>query len=253
MILRRFIDHVKTQNWTAVALDFVIVVFGVFIGIQVSNWNDARAERRSEASIIQRLHTEVAAVEAAYETDRTRERIIRERLYGIRKILLGMEDVRPLTFEECRSIGNSHAPFIPNLDVPVVQEMLSTGQLSVIRSDALRNAVSALHRANQIRMLDVDTYTRRGAYLPRDFPALLPYHLEPADDPNDEDGYTPGYLCDTAAMKADPEFVNNFGENVSHYATAGNIIRRNAPVLSALHAAVDVELGVTHAVQETAQ
>ncbi len=45
MILRRVIEHVKAQNWTAVALDFVIVVVGVFIGIQVSNWNAARANQ----------------------------------------------------------------------------------------------------------------------------------------------------------------------------------------------------------------
>ena len=46
MLLRRVIDHVKTQNWTAVALDFVIVVVGVFIGIQVANWNDRGAQMR---------------------------------------------------------------------------------------------------------------------------------------------------------------------------------------------------------------
>ncbi|HRX38735.1 MAG TPA: hypothetical protein P5072_04805, partial [Parvularculaceae bacterium] len=45
MILRRVIDHVKKQQWTAVFLDFIIVVVGVFIGIQVSNWNAARADR----------------------------------------------------------------------------------------------------------------------------------------------------------------------------------------------------------------
>ena len=42
--MRRVIEHVKAQNWTAVAIDFVIVVVGVFIGIQGSNWNDARQE-----------------------------------------------------------------------------------------------------------------------------------------------------------------------------------------------------------------
>ena len=48
MILRRVIEHVKKQHWTAVFLDFVIVVLGVFIGIQVSNWNAARADRAEE-------------------------------------------------------------------------------------------------------------------------------------------------------------------------------------------------------------
>lgn len=45
MILRRVISHFRQQEWTAIALDFVIVVVGVFIGIQVANWNDARADR----------------------------------------------------------------------------------------------------------------------------------------------------------------------------------------------------------------
>lgn len=43
MLLRRVMEHVTEQNWTAIGIDFVIVVLGVFIGLQVSNWNDARA------------------------------------------------------------------------------------------------------------------------------------------------------------------------------------------------------------------
>jgi hypothetical protein len=39
MILRRIIEHVKNQHWTAVWIDLVIVILGVFIGTQVSNWN----------------------------------------------------------------------------------------------------------------------------------------------------------------------------------------------------------------------
>ena len=51
MILRRITEHVKTQNWLAVAIDFVIVVGGVFIGIQAANWNAARAEERGKPRI----------------------------------------------------------------------------------------------------------------------------------------------------------------------------------------------------------
>ena len=45
MILRRITKHVKDQNWFAVGIDFCIVVIGVFIGIQVANWNEAQADR----------------------------------------------------------------------------------------------------------------------------------------------------------------------------------------------------------------
>ncbi|NNL89183.1 MAG: hypothetical protein HKP25_08940, partial [Marinicaulis sp.] len=60
MLLRRITEHVKAQNWTAVALDFVIVVVGVFIGIQVSNWNDSRAENALADSYLTRLQEDIS-------------------------------------------------------------------------------------------------------------------------------------------------------------------------------------------------
>jgi hypothetical protein len=60
MILRRITEHVKAQNWFAVGIDFFIVVVGVFIGIQVSNWNESRADRARERVLLGELRAEVA-------------------------------------------------------------------------------------------------------------------------------------------------------------------------------------------------
>lgn len=35
MILRRLTTHVKDQNWFAVALDFIIVVTGIWVALMV--------------------------------------------------------------------------------------------------------------------------------------------------------------------------------------------------------------------------
>ncbi len=59
MILRRVTQHVREQNWTAIGIDFVIVVVGVFIGIQFSNWNDAHAERARERLLLGELRAEL--------------------------------------------------------------------------------------------------------------------------------------------------------------------------------------------------
>jgi len=68
MILRRVIDHFRKQEWTAIAIDFVIVVLGVFVGLQVSNWNAMRTDRIRAESYLQRigsdLDSDIAAVEA---------------------------------------------------------------------------------------------------------------------------------------------------------------------------------------------
>jgi len=59
MILRSVTKHVKDQNWFAVILDLVIVVFGVFIGLQVSNWNEQRVQDKVTSLLIQRLHDDL--------------------------------------------------------------------------------------------------------------------------------------------------------------------------------------------------
>ena len=43
------IQHVRDQEWTAITIDFIIVVIGVVVGIQVSNWNtELQSQRRAE-------------------------------------------------------------------------------------------------------------------------------------------------------------------------------------------------------------
>ena len=58
MILRRLATHVREQNWTAIAIGFFIVVVGVFIGIQVSNWNERRQAGLEEQGLFSRLVAE---------------------------------------------------------------------------------------------------------------------------------------------------------------------------------------------------
>jgi hypothetical protein len=61
MILRRVIKHFRNQEWTAIFLDFLIVVVGVFVGLQVSNWNTAQAARHDYQMAIERYIAEANA------------------------------------------------------------------------------------------------------------------------------------------------------------------------------------------------
>ncbi|MEE2525924.1 hypothetical protein V0U79_06065 [Hyphobacterium sp. HN65] len=46
MILARLTRAFRTQNWFAVALEFVIVIAGVVVGFQITAWNDAQGDIR---------------------------------------------------------------------------------------------------------------------------------------------------------------------------------------------------------------
>ena len=59
MILRRITEHVREQNWFAVALDFFIVVAGILIAFQITNWSEARGDRHREAQILREVATDL--------------------------------------------------------------------------------------------------------------------------------------------------------------------------------------------------
>ena len=77
MILRRLTENLRAQNWTAISIEFVIVVIGVFIGTQVANWNQARIEKQATQRMLIQLVPELRAeleffdgVENYYRTTR---------------------------------------------------------------------------------------------------------------------------------------------------------------------------------------
>ncbi len=45
MIFRRLAEQLREQNWAAIFIEFVLLVLGVFLGIQVANWNEDRLTR----------------------------------------------------------------------------------------------------------------------------------------------------------------------------------------------------------------
>ena len=59
MLLRSITKHVKDQNWFAVALDFFIVVVGILIAFQITNWNEERSNGQLRVSYLERLQSDL--------------------------------------------------------------------------------------------------------------------------------------------------------------------------------------------------
>jgi hypothetical protein len=59
MISRHLAGRLKQQDWVAVGIEFVLVVVGVFLGIQVANWNGDRREKALESSYLARIAQDV--------------------------------------------------------------------------------------------------------------------------------------------------------------------------------------------------
>jgi hypothetical protein len=67
MILHRVIAHFRKHEWTAIAIEFIVVVAGVFVGLQVTNWNEAMATARRAEYFETRLVSDLREEAWGYE------------------------------------------------------------------------------------------------------------------------------------------------------------------------------------------
>ncbi len=245
MLLRRMIEHVKAQNWTAVGLDFVIVVMGVFLGIQFSNWNDSRSAARAERQILNRLHDEIDSIEEAQSEVLAFAASRFEELTSARLVLLGKSDRDLLTDAECTQLGNSHLPLTPQLVLPLLEELSATGDIALIKDETVVGAIANLSLisattdkvSTELRPFRVPLATR--------FSNHMTFELKASSDPADVDGYDVLFSCDTASMKNDTGFLNAMGENIGYAYFVYEIgILREVAALAELRRAVGTALGL---------
>ena len=71
MIFKRAVAGLRGQNWLAITIELAIVIIGVFIGIQVANWNEERLERHETQRMLTRLKPELRNLLDLYASART--------------------------------------------------------------------------------------------------------------------------------------------------------------------------------------
>lgn len=231
MIFRRLKAHVEKENWFAVGIDFAIVVIGVFIGIQVANWNEARTDRAAGEAIIKRLHEEVGTLLdiQTSEYDFHRPRI--DDLTEVHTLLFGDAPARSLTPYDCRLIGISHWLPSPTDDLPVLEEAIATGRLDLIKDSGVRTNLRSFilvrdrsRRAYQEAVNELYRLTSR-------HPQAIWYDREPIDEnssyifPSRQNqsqalrlsgtGYRWVNKCNLEEMRASRVFLAEYVDNIS--------------------------------------
>ena len=67
MLLRRFTQHLKDQNWFAVGLDVIVVIVGIFLGMQVTEWNEERLLTKQEVKYLKALDMDLARLNLVFQ------------------------------------------------------------------------------------------------------------------------------------------------------------------------------------------
>jgi hypothetical protein len=145
MILRRLSQHLREQNWTAISIEFVLLVAGVFLGLQVSNWNESRHEAERARGYLERIHGDLAV--DAIELDRRRRFWTEVARYGHGAIAYAESGTLVensawktlLAFYQASQLY----PYFPT--DTTYQEMRSASELGLLSDQSLREALAGYY------------------------------------------------------------------------------------------------------------
>ena len=137
MILRRFIEHLKEQNWLAVGLDVVVVVVGLFLGFQVERWWSIE---RDEVAAYERLADLDADLEWNFEILR---RSIDTRLVQLesatRLLNADRENAVALSGDDFyEALADVSRTLTPRFRSDAYDVLISSGQIDLIEAPELK-------------------------------------------------------------------------------------------------------------------
>nr|WP_298931346.1 hypothetical protein [uncultured Erythrobacter sp.] len=162
MLFRRITQHVREQNWTAIAIDFVIVVTGVFLGLQVQEWSSDRAERARVAAQLASFRAELIL---AREDIAAHKDYIEDRLAAAREVRAILADPqRDVPDAEIYALSRS-AIRAAALTVDIrrgYEELSQSGSISSIRDPDLKQILYTWDsRLSRMRMAEARSAEQR--------------------------------------------------------------------------------------------
>lgn len=160
MLLRSITKHVRDQNWFAVVLDFFIVVTGILIAFQITNWSEQRGDRSKEnlylSELVEDLNADLREVETVRRTAEIRMGVLEQVLAEVdivpRRTLT--YDGRSFTFDQAPPF-ESEDPYEANIQLTndptldgsreTFQALISTGDLRLISNRHLARQLQSYY------------------------------------------------------------------------------------------------------------
>jgi len=147
VIFRRLSEHTRKQNWLAVGLDLIVVIVGIYIGLQADAWMSAKQDRNLEVEYLERL---VSDMSESIDAQRSNIRAFDDGTAAIDYIAELQKSGTFDGFDEKRLIlGLNNVGWVapPATNMITIRELQSTGNISLIRDVAVRMAIGKFERS----------------------------------------------------------------------------------------------------------
>ena len=135
----------KTGKYLKYAIgEIILVVIGILIALQINNWNEARKERAREINYLKNLKADLVS------EIKNNEQFAAYRFNKAKACSHLLQDSEPNSIEDVETYTETfETVFIWNTFVPnqnTFKELLSSGNLSLIKNDSIKNALLELDK-----------------------------------------------------------------------------------------------------------
>jgi hypothetical protein len=142
MILKRFTESLRRQDWTSVAIEFLLVLIGVLLAFQINEWATQRADKRAHNEATQRLLLEAEGTVAFFRLGvKTQAQLEDDLSYALTNLQSGrwpQADRERMTQALWRASGMT-TPWPPS---SVYDDLVSSGVFGRIGDPQMRTAVA---------------------------------------------------------------------------------------------------------------
>ena len=139
MILRRFMQHVKEQNWFAVGLDVIVVIVGIFLGMQVQQWYEQREENIRSKAVVARIVDDLELDSRLLQHRKSFWSDVLNYSLEAEQWFLDSSENKPYTWSELLVLLHATQAAQLYRTELTFDELKSSGELHLIRDSVLRN------------------------------------------------------------------------------------------------------------------
>jgi hypothetical protein len=146
MLLRRLSAHVRGENWFAVVLDLIVVVVGLFIGLQIDTWWGEQKDGQLESAYLLEIREDFEANRSSLQGQIARaEQTIRDMLILQTQSTLAEPSISLAELNERFSSVTVMPSFV--VSTRAYANLTGSGDLKLIRNRSLKNAMAAYYAA----------------------------------------------------------------------------------------------------------
>ncbi len=148
MIIQRLAAAIRRQDWFQVVIEVFIVVVGIFIGLQVDDWNQNRMDRKTERAYLERLYSDFNENKQELGVLSGIHREIATQISAVTDYLAA----EVINQQKASGFAENEVRFyaLPSavLKTGTINELISTGRLALITNQSIRDAINTVNSAH---------------------------------------------------------------------------------------------------------